>query len=115
MKFYSLRRRLPIHSRFYSDFLFVPVEVITATQLSVPVKDEGGGGAVGCAPRPGNKIYGTAVFVADLLLIVSQLSKNPILLNEAAIGFVYWTGSRNLFTEQSGQVSSFSLFLRNRE
>lgn len=36
---------------------------------------------------PANKIYGKAVFIADLVLIVSQPSKNPILLNEAAIRF----------------------------
>lgn len=57
------------------------------------------------APPPGNKIYAAAV--ADLVLIVSQLSKN--LLNEAAVGLVYWTESRKVFTEPSAQVSSFTL------
>lgn len=61
--------------------------------------------------QPGNKIYGKAVFIADLVLIVSQLSKNPILLNEAAIRFIYWLASKNLFCVESGQVSSLSCVL----
>lgn len=58
--------------------------------------------------QPANKIYGKGVFIADLVLIVSQLSKNPILLNEAAIGFIYWIASKNLFSVESGQVSRIS-------
>lgn len=34
-----------------------------------------------------NKIYGKAAFIAELVLIVSEPSKNHILLNEAAIRF----------------------------
>lgn len=61
--------------------------------------------------QPGNKIYGKAVFIADLVLIVSQLSRNLILLKEAAIRFIYWNASKNLFSVESGQVSSLSCVL----
>lgn len=64
---------------------------------------------------PGNQIYGKAVFIADLVLIVSQLSRNLILFKEAAIRFIYWNASKNLFSVESGQVSSLSCVLLSKE
>lgn len=64
---------------------------------------------------PGNQIYGKAVFIADLALIVSQLSRNLILFKEAAIRFIYWNASKNLFSVESGQVSSLSCVLLSKE
>lgn len=50
--------------------------------------------------QPGNKIYGKAVFKNDLVLIISQLSKNPILLIEVAMRLIYWMASKNVLTVQ---------------
>lgn len=50
--------------------------------------------------QPGNKIYGKVVFKNDLVLIISQLSKNPILLIEVAMRFIYRMASKNVLTVQ---------------